>query len=275
MIDFRMITAPAGFVVAGLLAAFLAGPAPAQTPPDALVRAELRPGWQMADGRQMAALHITLQPGWKTYWRSPGEAGIPPAFDWAGSQNVAGVTLHWPRPKVFDLAGYRTLAYPGELVLPVEITPARTDQPVRIALSVDMGVCEDICVPITIAVTGDLSGGTEPDPLIQRALDLVPDTGTDRGLPAPRCTATPIRDGMRLTADIPLPGTQDGDFAVVELDGTSVWAAPVSTTTGAARMVQVTDLVPGDAKPFALNRRDVRITAFAGGDVVEFIGCKG
>ena len=76
-----------------LLAALLASPAVATTQDDVLA-GTLLPGWQIEGGGQMAALQLTLAPGWKTYWRSPGDAGIPPSFDWSGSQNVKSVRIH-------------------------------------------------------------------------------------------------------------------------------------------------------------------------------------
>lgn len=262
--------------LAALIAILCAAPAlRAQALPEDLFQADLLPGWQTAEGRQMSALRIVLTPGWKTYWRNPGEAGLPPAFDWSGSENVATVTVHWPRPQVFNLAGYRTLAYPDELILPLEVTPARPGEPVTLRLNADLGICEEICVPVTIEAAVALSADGTPDPLITRARALVPDDSRALGLPVARCSAEPIRDGMRLTADLTLPGAGDSDFAVIELLNRDVWVAPVRSEASGTGLVQTSDLVPADAKPFALNRQDVRITAFAGGEVIEYRGCKG
>lgn len=247
----------------------------AQARPEDLFRADLLPGWRTTEGRQMSALRIVLTPGWKTYWRSPGEAAFPPTFDWSESENVAGVTLYWPRPQVMTLAGFRTLAYPDELVLPVEVTPARPGEPVTLRLNADLGICEEICVPATIKVSAALSAASTPDPLIARARALVPDDSRARGLPDARCSTEPISDGMRLTADLTLPEARDDAFAVIELLSRAVWVAPVSSEASGDQLRQTSDLVPAEAKPFALDRQDVRITAFAGGDVIEYLGCKG
>ncbi|MCY1127718.1 protein-disulfide reductase DsbD family protein [Frigidibacter sp. RF13] len=262
-------------VVLFIAAALSGGPSAAQNLPDDLIRAEILPGWQTEDGTRMAALHLTFAPGWKTYWRSPGEAGIPPEFDWSASQNVGSVRLHWPRPQVYEISGYRTLVYPDELVLPVEIIAAAPGQPVTLSASVNLGVCDEICVPVSFSVSADLSGTSAPDPAIRAALAQMPEDAARRGLAAARCTAEPIRDGMRLTADIPFPAPAQDSFAVVELDDRAVWVAPVETRVGGQGMVQVSDLVPANAKPFALSRSAVRLTVFSGGDVVEFDGCKG
>ncbi|MFY8145805.1 MAG: protein-disulfide reductase DsbD domain-containing protein, partial [Rhodobacter sp.] len=78
-----------------LALACLSHPARAMTQDD-LLSAEVLPGWRTEQGTHMAALRLTLAPGWKTYWRSPGDAGIPPLFNWSGSQNLSGVRVHWP-----------------------------------------------------------------------------------------------------------------------------------------------------------------------------------
>lgn len=254
---------------------FLAQSALAQALPDNLIKARLLPGWRTESGTQMAALQLTLAPGWKTYWRSPGEAGIPPEFDWTGSRNLGDVRLHWPSPQVFDLNGYRTLAYLEELVLPMEFSPAAPGEPVHVTSRIRLGVCEDICVPITVDVSADLSADKIPDPVITAALDAAPASGAALGLGTPRCSAEPVRDGLRLTTDIALPGAGAEDFAVIELANRPVWTLPIENRASAGRLVQVTDLVPTDAQPFALDRSSVRMTVFSGGRVIELQGCTG
>ena len=77
-------------------------------------------GWQMADGSHVAALKFVLADGWKTYWRAPGEAGIPPQFDWRGSRNLARAEIEWPTPKQTMTNGMRTIGYEHVLVLPLD-----------------------------------------------------------------------------------------------------------------------------------------------------------
>ena len=98
---------PAAVLAAIALAG--AAPAAAQSVPDNVVRAELRPGWTTPDGTRIAALHLVLAPGWKTYWRSPGDAGIPPEFDWKGSRNLGSVTFRCPRQEIYERNGCSTL----------------------------------------------------------------------------------------------------------------------------------------------------------------------
>ncbi|WP_347312174.1 protein-disulfide reductase DsbD domain-containing protein [Defluviimonas sp. SAOS-178_SWC] len=251
-------------------------PAAAQGLPSDIVHATLLEGWRTEAGTQMAALRLDLAPGWKTYWRAPGEGGIPPHFDWNGSENVGGVTFHWPKPEVFDLNGLRIIGYLHELVLPIEIRPADANRPVSVTARIDLGVCEEICVPVTVDVAADLGRTAKPDPVILASLGRMPEEGRKAGLSASRCAAEPIRDGLRLTSLLTLPQVGPDEFAVVELADQSIWVSQADTRRSGEDLSATADLVPSDAKPFALDRSTVRITVFGGsGRVVEVQGCTG
>lgn len=258
-----------------LVAALLPFSAGAQTVPDDVIRAEVIGGWQTDEGTHMAALRLTMADGWHTYWRSPGEAGIPPQFNWDASGNIGAVALHWPIPQVFDLNGTRTLGYEGELVLPVEITQRDTGEVVTIDASLDLGVCDEICVPVSLRVSADLPVGGEPDQEIASALADRPADAASAGLKAATCSAEPIRDGLRLTARVAIPSTGTGEFGVVELDRPGTWVSGASTRREGGTVTLVADLVPPDAKPFVLDRSAVRITLFGGSRAVDIRGCTG
>ncbi len=253
-------------------AALAAGDASAQGLPDNVLTAELREGWRQDSGRQMTALRLTLAPGWKTYWRAPGDAGIPPSFDWTGSRNVAGVSYHWPKPDVFDINGLRVIGYRDELVLPVEFTATDPGKPMAVSGRIDLGVCDEICVPMTVSVTQAFSGSTAPDPVIQSALAAMPEATKSTA----RCEAEPIRDGLRMTARVPIPRVGPDEFAVIELADRNVWISPADTSRDGGELRAIADMVPPNAQPFALDRSGVRITIFGGsGRVVDVQGCAG
>src|SRR5260221_5305895 len=71
----------------------------------------------------LAGVEITLSEGWKTYWRMPGDAGVPPSFDWAGSTNVASVDVRYPAPSRLHEPGAETIGYKHSVLFPVEIVP--------------------------------------------------------------------------------------------------------------------------------------------------------
>lgn len=112
--------------------------------PEDVAAFDILPGWRTAEGTHMTALRIRLDPGWKTYWRAPGEAGIPPRFDWSGSRNIASVRFHWPAPQVFRQNGMRALGYQGELILPIELVPSVPGGAITMRTEVELGICEDV-----------------------------------------------------------------------------------------------------------------------------------
>ena len=114
-------------------------------------------------GRLSAGLALDLAEGWKTYWRSPGEIGLPPEIDWSGSKNVADVAMLWPAPTRFRAFGIENFGYAREVLFPLEVTLERPGEPARIALDVRLLVCSDVCVPETLALALDLPRGAGVD----------------------------------------------------------------------------------------------------------------
>lgn len=242
---------------------------------DDIVRARLMPGWRMDNGAHMAALRIRLEPGWKTYWRAPGDAGIPPEFDWSGSQNVAAVAVHWPVPKRFDQNGLASVGYAGELVMPLEIVPDVPGRPIALSGRVQIGVCEDICVPVSLALEANLpptgeGGGSDA---IRAALADRPMTADEAGVVLVTCRAEPISDGMRLTVAMVMPPIAPEEAAVVEFSDPTVWVSEAETRREGGRLTAVAELVPAGAAPFALARDGLRFTVLGGGRAVDIRGC--
>ncbi len=104
-------------------------------------------GVQGENGARVAALRMELKQGWKTYWRIPGDSGVPPHFDWAGSENLKSATTTWTVPSVFEAYGDRTIGYKTRMVVPLTLTPQDPTQPIRVRLNFTYGVCADICIP--------------------------------------------------------------------------------------------------------------------------------
>ncbi|GLS22492.1 protein involved in C cytochrome biogenesis [Labrys miyagiensis] len=144
--------------LAGLPAATLAGEA---SPWSAVDGAAMRllPG--NAPGNGPAGLEIKLDEGWKTYWRNPGDAGIPPSFDWSKSENLSSVTVLWPAPTRLDDEGGSSAVYRGDVVLPLKVTAADPAKPVRLSLALDYAICHEICVPAKGSADLTLAPGTQ------------------------------------------------------------------------------------------------------------------
>lgn len=100
------------------------------------------------DGQALIGVQIRLSPRWKTYWRWPGETGVPTEFDWSGSTNLSRLEVHWPAPKRFSEYEMQTFGYDGEVIFPVSITSEAADQPVELNLRLTYGVCKEVCVPM-------------------------------------------------------------------------------------------------------------------------------
>lgn len=133
-----------------------------------------------------AGLQIRLAPGWKTYWRSPGDAGLPVSLDWSGSANLAGAEMAWPAPRRFTLFGLDTFGYEDEVVFPIALRPADPGKPLSLRLKVSYLVCEKICIPQAAALTLDLPAQapapTEFAQIIDRYASQVPGDGRAQGL---------------------------------------------------------------------------------------------
>jgi DsbC/DsbD-like thiol-disulfide interchange protein len=100
-------------------------------------------------------IEIALEPGWKTYWRTPGE-GISPSFSWDESLNVKTVEVLWPAPMRFSDGEGSSIGYQERVVLPVLVTPENPAKPISLSLAVAYGVCKDICVPVEAQLSLDL-----------------------------------------------------------------------------------------------------------------------
>lgn len=94
---------------------------------------------------------VQLNGNWKTYWRSPGDAGLPPRFDWSGSRNVADVAVDWPAPERITLFGLDSYVYKREVVLPLRVLLKTPGQAADLRLRAEYMVCEEICVPLEAA----------------------------------------------------------------------------------------------------------------------------
>ncbi len=123
-------------------------------------------------------LQVKLQPGWKIYWRSPGDAGIPPQLDWKGSENLQEAEMSWPIPERFNLYGLETWGYHDEVVYPIKVTLKDAEKPLKLSLHLFYGICENVCIPYQHDFTLDLSEKTAQSTidssLIESFLNRVP-----------------------------------------------------------------------------------------------------
>lgn len=249
-----------------LLALIPALPALSQPLPPGLAEARLLPGWVDAAGNRVAALELVLEPGWKTYWRSPGDSGLPPEFDWSGSRNLAGVSFHWPAPQPVVSGGEVSLGFRDRLVLPFTAHAEDPQHPVTVKAAVELGLCERICVPAHLELEAD-APDPQPDPVIEAALAAAPRKSADR----PGCHFGRIGDGMRVTLRL---DDRPAEAAAIELDRPEgLWVSTVAMDRQAGELVLTADLVPPEGKPFEADPRRLVLTLVGPDGAVEMTGC--
>lgn len=130
-------------------------------------------------GHLRGALEIALKPGWKTYWRDPGEAGVPPMIEIGTSSNVSAAILDFPVPERHFDGDFAWAGYGRSVSLPVTFTIATPDEPAHIAAAVFLGVCETICVPVQAELSLDPGTDSPQDAaIVSNAFDALPQPAT-------------------------------------------------------------------------------------------------
>ncbi|WP_323781234.1 protein-disulfide reductase DsbD domain-containing protein [Leisingera sp.] len=259
--------------LAVLLAAASGAPALAGAADGGIVQIEVLDGGMTPRGTYMGALRIKLQPGWKTYWRAPGDAGIPPSFSWRGARNVGGLSITWPAPEVFQTSGYRTIGYHDQLVLPLEITPETPGKPVRLKGRMQLGVCKDVCVPAELSFDHQLDSTAGRNPAIAAAMASRPWSAKEAGVRHAACSLRPSEYGMKVTARISMPSAGGKEVAVIEPGNPKLFAGETTTRREGGQLVAEAEFLPADDSAYAIDRSQLRITVLGQNHAVDIQGC--
>jgi DsbC/DsbD-like thiol-disulfide interchange protein len=174
----------------------------------------------------LGGIAFQLQPGWKTYWRTPGDSGVPPRFDFSKSDNIEAVTVLWPAPTKFDDgAGGHSLGYHDQIVLPLRIVAKNADKPVTLRAGVNYAVCEKLCIPVEAnAELPFTSVASTEDSALFAALDTVPKPA-NVGDPNPLTIRDVKREKSTVLVDVVSPG--DKDVSLFVEGPTPDWGLPV------------------------------------------------
>jgi DsbC/DsbD-like thiol-disulfide interchange protein len=215
-----------------------------------------------------AGVEIRLMPGWKTYWRYPGDSGIPPRFDFSGSQNVKSVTVRYPAPQRLTDESGTTIGYKRDVVFPLEIVPEDTSKPATVRLKVDYGVCAKICEPADARGELELGGpGAFADRIAVN--DAMVPKPAKLGGSAEFGIRAAHREGNKVVVDVAAPAGTNADLFA---EGpTPDWALPVPTrladaAPGLQRFSFDLDGLPPGAKPAGAT---LMLTAVAGDQAIE------
>lgn len=231
------------------------------------------PAVNTPDGRVFrAGVEIRLKTGWKTYWRHPGDSGVPPALDFSASQNVKAVSVLHPAPARFpDGAGGNSIGYKGDVVWPLRVVPENPGKPVTLKLKLDYAVCEKLCVPAQAQLELQLTGADAANAAKVAAAEArlpKPVAIGEGGSPSIRAVrreagARKPRVVVDVAADAPVVLFAEGP--------TAQWALPLpEPVSGAAEGLQrfafdLDGLPPGEKAEGAT----LRLTAVSGDKAVE------
>lgn len=198
-------------------------------------------GWLGA--RRAAGLLIELDDGWKTYWRMPGNAGIPPVFDWKDSGNAAAIDVLFPLPKRYTDPTGDTVGYKERVILPVLVEPADSAQDIALRLNLFFAVCEDICIPAKTAASLDLPVAEKGDEthMFQEWIAMVPVPASD---PLPVSASTLAMDGDRPALVLTLTSPATDIF--VETDGDAYFRKPDFAADGLSARLIIDNVKDGD-----------------------------
>jgi DsbC/DsbD-like thiol-disulfide interchange protein len=177
------------------------------------------------DAHLRAGIEIKMQPGWKTYWRYPGDSGVPPHFDFSGSENLKTATVLYPAPHLFTDETGQSLGYKDRIIFPLVISPQQPGKPVRLRLKADYAVCEKLCVPAEgRAELTLIPGDSSQDSVLAAAEARVPKqvTAAQLGL-----TVRRTNDGTKQLVAVDL-GAPAGNPIDLFVEGpTPQWALPI------------------------------------------------
>jgi len=223
-----------------------------------------------------AGVELKLDPGWHTYWRDPGDTGVPPTFDFSGSDNVKSATVLWPAPERFpDGAGGTSIGYVDHVILPVQIALKDAAKQSLLHLKLGYAICGNLCIPAEAKLQLALNGNGAEDQAIAKAeirvprrVPLGPNSGPSESLAILAVHREPGKPHDRVVVDVAAPAGTPVDLFV---EGpTPDWSLPQPEPkgdNGATRQFTFDlDGLPPDAKP---QDATLTFTAVSPDDAIE------
>lgn len=222
----------------------------------------------------LAGLEIGLAPHFITYWRDPGDAGVPPRFSFAGSTNLKSAAVRYPAPRSLDEAGAKAFGYERGVIFPIEVEPIDPSRPVELAVALDYAACHEICLPahadLGLRLDGEagVEAGVEAV-RVRAALAAVPRPSAlgASGPPSIAAVRPDADGGFSVEVDVAEPAT---DGLTLFVEGPEGWAygagSPVGAGNGrAAFPVKLLEHPGGALRP----TEPVVLTLVAPGGAVE------
>lgn len=235
-----------------------------------------RSDWVAADAAKMRLLlagrdekgvaggiELVLKPGWHTYWRNPGEVGVPPVFDFSGSTNVANVEVLYPAPVRYGEEGAGvSLVYLDEVVFPLLIEPIKADEPVTLRAEAVFGVCREVCIPTRANAVATLLPDAERDALSETRLKRFTARLPKEAEPGRFAVEAVTAEADALIIDMRMPDSSYMDLFAIPPEGWYI---------GQPTFVSRADGVSRYRLPLAGKPKDVSVK----GQTFEFVGVAG
>ena len=201
----------------------------------------------LKNGRYEAGVDLVMAPGSHTYWKMPGEAGVPPVFTFNGSDNIRQADVKYPVPSRITEEGLEAFGYAGQVVFPVVVTPTDPSKPATLLVDVTYAICNRICLPghsgakLTLRPHGE---GDSPQ-LVESALARVPHPAADLGdlqvardKTATQPTWTLTWTGRKSIQDIFSDAPEGFYFSTKKL-GPSTWTLTAEQTVVAGKATKI------------------------------------
>ena len=245
-----------------------------QSPIIGLKSVDIIRGWRQSDDIHIAAINIKLEDGWKTYWRVPGIGGIAPILNWEKSKNIKNISQIWPTPNIYNEYGLQTIGYKDELLLPLQIQPIDKKQPIHLSITIDFGICSDVCVPIQTTVEKRLPERTSIGKKnILDTLEKAILSGNKSPFKIVKCNIVPIKDGFEVNAFFEGLTSFDKDtLGVVEYPVKQNGWINQKASLVSGNQLSVHATVYNKSIHF-IDRSDLTLTIFTKNKAFEFDGC--
>lgn len=207
----------------------------------------------------LLAWEAVLAPGWKTYWRSPGEAGLPVRL----SQNDEEIEIMYPVPERFELFGLETYGYSHSVMLPFHLKKIEGES---VTVQASFMVCKDICVPFDARYTvpmSDLNADFSPhDIRVAAWMKKVPEKDTDdsAGLAIDAVRVTGPVGRQRIIVDARADTQLDGADMLAEVNDMVHFGAPTMKLMGDGTQARFVLAAMTGKKAMDLRGQSVRLT---------------
>lgn len=163
-------------------------------------------------GTLQAGLEIELDEDWKTYWRFPGDSGIPPTLNWTDASNVAKASLRFPAPQRFKDEYGQSVGYKHRVVFPIDIELSRVGAPTQLVVDAILGICREVCIPVNerfkLKVPPIFVASSEAKSVLAEGNATIPGAYSNADVNSPDTLdiATAAREGTTplLSIDVPL-----------------------------------------------------------------------